>query len=127
LKAEPDDGRSWAMLGRSLRLVGQVEPAKAAFKKAITLMPDAVEPRVEYAGLLIEEAQGAPSPEAVALLREVLTLDPDQMDALFFVAQAELADGHTETARTLLGRLAGILPPGSTDRAEIEQQLERLK
>jgi len=126
LKADPGDGGNWAMLGRSLRILGRIEPAKEAFRKAIALLPNAVEPRVEYAGLLIDEAQGL-SPEAIGLLREVLVLDPDQMDALFFVAQAEMADGHTEQARVLLGRLAGVLPPGSGDRAEIEQMLERLK
>ncbi|MEO0034766.1 MAG: hypothetical protein RLZZ501_789 [Pseudomonadota bacterium] len=126
LKANPADGQSWTMLGRSLRALGRAEPARQAYRKAVGLLPDAVEPRIELAGMLIEEAQ-APTPEAVALLREVLAHQPDQPDALYFVAQAELGAGHTAQAREMLTRLATLLPAGSSDRAEVEKQIEKLK
>ncbi|MFD2234750.1 c-type cytochrome biogenesis protein CcmI [Phaeospirillum tilakii] len=126
LKANPGDGQSWAMLGRSQRALGRAEPARQAYRKAVALLPDAVEPRIELAGMLIEEAQ-APTPEAVALLREVLAHQPDQPDALYFVAQAELGAGHTAQAREMLTRLATLLPAGSSDRAEVEKQIEKLK
>jgi len=126
VKADPRDGKSWATLGGALRALGRAEPAKEAYHQAIALMPDAVEPRIELAGMLIEEAQ-APTAAAIALLREVLARQPDQPDALYFVAQAELGAGHPAQARELLTRLVKQLPAGSSDRAEVERQLEKLK
>jgi len=126
VKADPSDGKSWAMLARSQRAIGRTEPAKASYRKAIALLSDAVEPRIELAGLLIEEGQG-PVPEAVDLLRQVLASQPDQPDALYFVAQAELAAGRSEQAKAMLTHLVGLLPAGSSDRVEVEKQLESLK
>lgn len=126
LKAAPGEGKDWAMLARSLRALGRAEPAREAYRKAIGLLPTAIEPRIELAGMLIEESQ-APTPEAVVLLREVLAHQPDQPDALYFVAQAELAAGHGAVAREMLTRLVGLLPAGSADRAEVERQIGTLK
>lgn len=126
LKANPSDGKNWAMLARSQRAIGRTEAAKDSYRKAIPLLPEAVEPRIELAAILIEEGQG-PVPEAVDLLRQVLAHEPDQPDALYFVAQAELAAGHSEQAKSMLSHLVTLLPAGSSDRVEVEKQLERLK
>ncbi|CCG42515.1 c-type cytochrome biogenesis protein CcmI [Magnetospirillum molischianum] len=126
LKADPSDGKNWAMLARSQRAIGRTEAAKDSYRKAIPLMPSAIEPRIELAGVLIEEGQG-PVPEAVDLLRQVLALEPDQPDALYFVAQAELAAGRSQQALAMLSHLVTLLPAGSSDRVEVEKQIERLK
>jgi len=126
VKANPSDGKNWAMLARSQRAIGRAEAAKDSYRKAIPLLPEAIEPRIELAGMLIEESQG-PVPEAVDLLRQVLAREPDQPDALYFVAQAELAAGRRDQAKAMLSRLVGLLPAGSSDRVEVEKQLDRLK
>lgn len=126
LKANPADGKNWAMLARSQRAIGRVDAAKDSYRKALPLLPEAIEPRIELAGMLIEEAQG-PVPEAVELLRQVLTHEPDQPDALYFVAQAELAAGRRDQAKAMLSHLVTLLPAGSADRVEVEKQLDRLK
>lgn len=126
LKDNPSDGKGWAMLGRSYRALGRVEEAKEAYAKAVQLLPGEVRPRVEYALLLIDEAQGL-VPEAVFALRDVLAIDPNQPEALFYVAQAEAMIGKTDKAREMLTRLYGLLPEDSPGRDEVKQQLDALK
>ncbi len=125
LTKTPGDGRGWAMLGRSYRALGRFEEAKAAFEKAVALLPTEVGPKVEYATLLIDEAQGL-VPEAVFVLRDVLAINPNQPEALFFVGQAEAMIGNTDKAKVLLTRLYNLLPPESPARAEVKEALDSL-
>jgi cytochrome c-type biogenesis protein CcmH len=122
----PDDGKGWAMLGRSYRVMGQADKAHEAYKKAIALLPRDTGPRLEYAGMLLDEAQTL-TPDFVMLMREVLAIDPAQPDALFFVGQAEAMIGNTGKARDLWNRLLTALPADAPERAEVVKQLESLK
>ncbi|MGE5504105.1 MAG: c-type cytochrome biogenesis protein CcmI [Actinomycetota bacterium] len=126
LQQNPQDGKGWAMLGRSWRVLG--EPAKAAdaYKKSIALLPRDVEPRLEFAGMLLEDAQQI-TPEVVTLLRQVLDIDPNQPDALYFVGQAEAEIGNKDKARALWTRLLNSLPADSSERPQIQSLIDGAK
>jgi cytochrome c-type biogenesis protein CcmH len=126
LEQNPDDGKGWAMLGRSWRVLGEPEKAAAAYRKAITLLPKEVEPRLEYVGMLLDQAQEL-TPEAVTLLRQVLAIDPDQPDALYFVGQAEAEIGNADKARALWTRLLSRLPPDSPERDQVQKMIDGAK
>lgn len=127
LEQSPDDGKGWAMLGRSLRVLGQREQSIAAYRKAASLLPDDAAPRMELAGLLLQDiAQGSPLPEEfVRLMREILALEPENMDALYFSGIAALQAGDSIQARTLWTKVMTQLPEGE-DKAEIKKQIEAL-
>ena len=59
-------------------------------------------------------------------MRKVLTLSPDSVEALWFVAQAEIAAGNIEIANTHLQRALALLPTTSADRPQIERAIEAL-
>lgn len=125
LQQNPSDGKGWAMLGRSRRVLGETDKAHEAFRKAMELMPKDVDTRLEYAGLLMDEA-GQLTREFVVVMREVLDLDPNQPDALYFVGMAEAQIGKPDKARTLWARLLALLPTDSPERAELQKLLKEL-
>lgn len=129
LEKEPNDGKGWAMLGRSLRVTGDMEKSVAAYKKAVALLPGDVQVRLEYGSVLLAEVpQGAQlPPEFVRLMREVVAVDPKNPDALYFTGLAEAQTGNAKKARDLWTRLLVLLPEGSEERSEVQQQLDGLK
>lgn len=128
LEQNPNDGKGWAMMGRSLRVLGDTEAARDAYKRAIALMPEDSQVRLEYAALLLDQVpEGVPlPPEFVQVMSEVLTLDPGQFDALYFLGMAAAQQGDNARARELWTRLLDALPPNSQDRPEIERMIKDL-
>lgn len=128
LEKNPGDGKGWGMLGRSLRVLGQKDQAINAYRKAIALLPADTTARMELAGLLLEDIpQGAVlPPEFVGLMREVLAVDPNNMDALYFAGIGALQMGDTRRARELWTKVMVQLPEGE-DKSEIKKQIDELK
>ena len=128
LEKNPNDGKGWAMMGRSLRVLGQKEQAVAAYRKAVALLPADTESRMELAALLLQDIpQGAVlPPEFVGLMREILAVDPDNIDALYFSGIAALQMGDKTRARDLWTKVMAQLPEGE-DRTEIKKQIDDLK
>ncbi len=129
LEKEPNDGKGWAMLGRSLRVMGEMEKSTDAYKKAVALLPGDVQVRMEYAALLLAEVpQGsALPPEFVRVMGEIVAVDPKNPDALYFTGLAEAQTGNAKKARDLWTRLLALLPEGSEEHKEIRDQLDALK
>lgn len=129
LEKEPNDGKGWAMLGRSLRVMGETEKSQAAYRKAVALLPGDAEVRLEYGALLLSQVpQGGPlPPEFARLMREVVAVDPKNPDALYFSGLAEAQAGNAAKARDLWTRLLALLPEGSDERKEVQEQLDALK
>lgn len=129
LEKDPNDGPGWAKLGRSLKVMGETDKAATAYRKAITLMPNDVGARMELASLLLAGvAQGAPLPdEFIAVMKDVLRLEPENVDALYFVGIAEAQAGNKSKARALWTKVVNQLPEGSEDRADVQKQIDALQ
>ncbi len=129
LRQQPNDGAGWAMLGRSLGVLGQTDKAQDAYEKALPLLPGDAQVRLEYGSLLLNDIpQGAPlPPRFVAVMREALGIDPDNLKAQYFVGLAEAQEGHTAQARAMLQKVLAKLPPDSPEHAELAGQLEQIK
>lgn len=128
LEKNPNDGKGWAMLGRSLRVLGQKDQAVGAYRKAVALLPADTESRMELAALLLQDIpQGSVlPPEFVGLMREILAVDPGNIDALYFSGIAALQMGDKTKARELWTKVMAQLPEGE-DKVEIGKQIDELK
>ncbi len=128
LRANPDDGKGWAMLGRSYRALGRMEESKSAYRKALRLLPREVQVRIDYGGMLLDEAETETlPPELVSVMGEVLAIDPNQPDALYFLGMDAAAQGNVAQARTLWTHLLDRLPDDSSARGQVQQMLDGLK
>ncbi len=128
LKDNPNDYDGWMRLARSYRVLGEVEKGKDAAQHAIKLQPKAAEPRLALAQLQLGNATEDKLPaDFVATLRDVLTLEPDNITALYYVGAAEEAGGHKAEARKLFTTLLSKMPPDQPERADIQARLDALK
>ncbi len=72
-------------------------------------------------GVLGEQAK------AVEAYRQVLNLDAENGDALFFLGEAAAQGGDTDAAAAYWTRLLAVLAPGSAEHTMVQERLERLK
>lgn len=83
LKASPEDGVGWAMLGRTYAFLGRSGDALNAFEQALKRIPD--DPRVlaDYADVYAgAKGGGSLMGEPEKLIKRALALDPNQPKAL---------------------------------------------
>jgi len=127
LKQSPDDLDGWLMLARSYTVMGDHDKARDALANAARLAPD--DPRVlTLQAAAIRDANGGRHTEAsLAILRRVLTLDPNQPEALWFVGNAEADAGNTDKAIEMLERAYQQIPENSEERKFIRQRIDEIR
>ncbi len=126
LEDEPNDTEGWIRLARSYEVLNRPADMRDTLARAASFNPDDVDILVFYGRALRAARGGQSSAKSTSVMRKVLTLAPDNVEALWFVAQAELAQGNSTIAKSLLERALDQLPANSADRAQIERAIEAL-
>ncbi len=128
MKTNPGDHQGWMRLGQAYDVLGEREKAREAFGRAASLRPDDVASQMAYAQAMVEASDpSGPLPQdAVKIFRRVLDLQPDNMNALWFVGMADAAAGDKDGAREKWGRILKRLDPKSREYAIVKQRIEEL-
>jgi cytochrome c-type biogenesis protein CcmH len=126
LKEEPDDLEGWMRLGRAYTVLNRHGDAKNAMSNAARLAPKNVDILTLYARTLRTAAENKQTPESVAVMRKVLALDAKNIEGLWLVGRAEIANGKIEEGRAKMQQAIDSLPAGSPDRAKLQQHLDDL-
>jgi cytochrome c-type biogenesis protein CcmH len=126
LEDEPNDTEGWIRLARSYDVLKRPKDTRDALARAAALNPDNVDILTFYARALRATRGGKSSGESIAVMRKVLTLSPNSVEALWFVAQVEIAAGNIEIANAHLQRALAVLPTTSADRPQIKRAIEAL-
>ncbi len=126
LKAKPDDLQGWMMLARSYEVLGEPEKALDALRQAERVAPDNPDILIQQARAIRTANGGGDTAESLAIMERVLAIAPDNIEAMWFVANAEAAKGNTERGLDLLRRLYDRIPEGNADRALVEQRIREL-
>lgn len=124
----PDDAQGWLRLAQSYRVLARYPEALDAVGKAVKLLPDDVEALAEQAGILLAATPpNAPFPDAAKpVLQKILTLDPDQAEALYYTGMAEAEAGHAGAAEAAWTRLLKQLKPDTGAYAEVKGRIDKL-
>jgi len=123
LQANPDDPQGWAMMARSYKVVGRFEEAKQAFERAgdyIKTNPDTL---VDYAELLGVMAGNTFVGKPQQIVEEALRLNPEHPMGLMIAGVAAYQSGNFAAAVTHWEKLLGLLPPGSQDALQIQDNI----
>ncbi|MCX8506985.1 MAG: tetratricopeptide repeat protein [Alphaproteobacteria bacterium] len=125
LRDNPADAEGWFRLSKARAILGQTELSHDALSEAARRGPDRIDIQLAYAHMIYppELSQSPPSDEFITVMRRILSLDPLQPEALWFVGRSEITTGNKELGRSLLTRLLNRLPPNSPIRGDVERAL----
>ncbi len=106
LKSKPDNLEGWVLLARTQMAIGNYEAANQAFAKAVMLEPGNPDLKTERAEAMMR-ASGTRtfSDEAVALLKQALSENPEHERAMFFIGMHYLQQGDSAQAEIYLNKL----------------------
>lgn len=123
MKNEPDNAEGWLMLGRSYAVLGQFEPAVAAYRRVLQLQPRNAQALADLADALAASSDKRFEGEPARLVEQALAADPNNLKALLLAGTVAFdrkdypaAIRHWEKARTV----------GPADHALVQQAGENL-
>lgn len=128
LADDPDDIEGWLMLGRSFFVLDRPRDALDAFNGALAIEPENIQALTGHLTALANLAPDDPAfaAQLPAAIDNVLTIDPDNVDAHWFAGGQAFQTGDTEIARQHWRRLLELLPPDGREAALVAAQLQRL-
>ncbi len=128
LEAQPDDAEGWQRLGQAYAVLGKPVNSAQAYSRAADLLSDDVGAQSQAAMAWVKATnRGQDLPHSVQTYFErTLALDPDSIDALFFLGEVARQRDDGAAARSYWTRLLPLLPPDSEVRAFVTAQLDLL-
>jgi cytochrome c-type biogenesis protein CcmH len=124
LAQQPNDAEGWARLGRAYQVMERWDEARAAYARAHGLAPKDAEILAAYAGFLVSENPSAPSPEAVALFRQLHQMEPEHPGTLWVLGLASYNASEYAQAVRYWESLLKLLPPDSEVRPQVQRALD---
>ena len=128
LRDNPNDADGWLRLGRAYKVLGEQDKSVEALASGAKAAPGRVDVLMAYADALMVAGgeEDAPPASAIAVLREVLALQPDNPQALWFLGLDAARTANKGEASQLWGKLLTQLQPGSPEHAEVQSRLDSL-
>ncbi len=129
LATEGDDLEGWLMLARSRFVLGRLEPAIEAFRRALELAPpQAPEEAEAVAGLadaLMARAQGVVTPEVQALMRRLAPLVPGDPRPPYYQGLAAAQAGDYNAALDQWRAMLEAAPADAPWRGQVEPSIRQ--
>lgn len=110
LMANPDNPRGWAVLGQAYVTLGRYQEAAVAFENAIDRVPDSAFLFASLGQAYLFAADGDMTPPAREAFARALDIDPQNVRARFFMAEALWQDGEREAALAAWQRMLDEAP-----------------
>ena len=127
LAENPNDLQGWIRLARSYNVLGKPNDARTAMAKATKVAPENVDILTLYARTIRVAAGNKPTAASIEIMQKVLTLQPANVEALFFAGLAAAGAGDKAEARRLWEKAQSGLPQDSQERAALQRQIDGLK
>ena len=119
MEQNPADPKGWILLARSQNALGRFPEAVQAFARATALVQDDAQLLADYADATVMVQQGRFEGKPLALIKQALKIDPDNMKALALAGTAEIKLGNRDAALQYWERLKTKVAKDSNDYREI--------
>lgn len=126
LEENPNDLQGWIRLARSYNVLGRPAKAEEAMAKAARAAPENVDILTLYARTVRSAAGNRPTATSAEIMQKVLTLQPENVEALFFTGLAAAGAGDKAEARRLWQKALSGLPEKAPERAALQRQIDNL-
>ncbi|MFV0296824.1 MAG: c-type cytochrome biogenesis protein CcmI, partial [Hyphomicrobiaceae bacterium] len=126
LKENPDDGKGWDVIAPVYLQLSRYPDALHAFQRSIALNGDSMKRLAGLAEASMLVNSGRIQPEARTAFAKMLKLDPGNVEARFWLAQAKEQDGRLAEAEADYRSLLATAPPDASWRPMVEKHLAEL-
>jgi len=126
LRAAPGDPRGWRLLGMVYSRLGRFGDAADAYGRAVDLAPREPDDLSSQGEALVQAANGMVTPGARSLFKKVLTFDPADARARYFLAMAKDEDGDHAGAMADWIALIKSAPPDAPWLADMRDFVGRV-
>lgn len=126
LTLNPDDGQGWEVLAPIYLRIGRPDDAVTAYQNAIRLNGDTAARQIGLGEAMAAAAGGRITPEAEAVFRHALELDPKDMRPQFYIIDGWMRQGRLTEARDLIRKLLVEAPADVPWREQAQAALTRL-
>jgi cytochrome c-type biogenesis protein CcmH len=127
LKAQPEDLQGWLRLGRSYTVLEKHADARDALAKAAALAPENTDVLLLQGRAIRAAAGDKETPESLAVMRRVLALDPQNIEALWLVGLSEAGTADRDAGLAKMQQALDRLPADAPNRDALVQRLDALK
>ncbi len=129
VRSNPQDGEAWMLLGRGYLTLGDPNDAAAALQKAVALQPHSQDPDLlsTYGEALTMANGGAVPAEAETAFRTVLTLDPKNYAARYYIGLALVGQHQTAQALAMWQALLADAPADAPWKGQLIDRIATLK
>jgi cytochrome c-type biogenesis protein CcmH len=126
LTLNPDDGQGWEVLAPIYLRLGRPADAVTAYQNAIRLNGDSAPRQLGLGEATVAAADGKITPEAEAVFKHALELDPKDMRPQFYIIDGWMQQGRLTEARDLIRKLLVEAPADVPWRDQAQAALTRL-
>ena len=126
LEANPGDGRGWEVLAPVYLKLGRYDDAAQARRNAIRLLGDTAQREADLGAALAMAAGGVVTAEAKGAFDRAATIEPGNVQALFFLGIAALQDGDAGGAAGIWRDLIARSPPDAPWLPMVRERLSQL-
>ena len=127
LASAPQDGKAWAVLGRSYAALGEYRQAADAFGRADPLLPNDAQLLADYADALAMAQERRLGGEPARLLLRALKIDPNNVKALLLAGTAAFEVGQFKQAVDTWERVERLVPQDTELIASLRKSMEEAK
>ncbi|NQV83575.1 MAG: c-type cytochrome biogenesis protein CcmI [Rhodospirillales bacterium] len=113
MKTRPDDIRGWLLLARTYMTINEFEGAMDAFRRALNLSNRDPDIAADFAEAMILAKEGTIPAPAIKLYTEILTTDPFNPKAGYYLGLAKAQAGDLKGALQAWVDLGAISAPGA--------------
>jgi len=119
LEENPEDPEAWRLLAWSFTQANRFEEANLAYKKAMALTPNNVEALSGYGELLMLQADGQVTPQALEYFASALKIDPNDARSNYYSAVFLKQRGDLEGALKIWIAMLKSAPEGASWTADL--------
>jgi cytochrome c-type biogenesis protein CcmH len=127
LEQNPNDGKGWAMLGRSYAVLGRYNESAVAYEKAAKLIQNDAALLVDYADVLAMANGRDLAGKPLELIQSALKINPNNAKALLLMGKAAYQSGDFTHAVGYWEKLLQVLPPDSPLAKQITDNIAKAR
>lgn len=127
MQQNPSDPKGWILLARSQNALGRYPDAAKSYERAAALLPNDAQLLADYADVAAMNQDGRFDGKPLALIKQALRADPNNLKALALAGTAEMRLGNKAQSLKHWEKLKTLVAKDSDDAREVDSIIAEVK